>query len=107
MAEQEYPMPKDFLVEMLEKEDEKFFMECYEVHKEYEIKAGRQPEMIEAYKKWFYRERTAEEIKQAEEEQDKLDTYLRHNGSIGARARTKPKLTLFAKLQKFTHKLFS
>ena len=39
MAEQEHPMPKDFLVEMLEKEDEKFFMECYEVHKEYEIKA--------------------------------------------------------------------
>jgi hypothetical protein len=107
MAEQEHPMPKDFLAEMFEKEDEKFFMECYEVHKEYEIKAGRQPETIEAYRKWFYRERTAEEIKQAEEEQDKWDTYLRHNGSVGARARTKPKLSLFAKLQKFTYKLFS
>jgi len=107
MTEQEHPMPKDILAEIIEKGDEEFLMSCYEVHKEFAVKAGRKPDSLEEYTKWFYRERTEEEIKQAEEEQDKWDTYLRHNGSIGARARNAPKLSLFAKFQKFTHKLFS
>ena len=100
-------IPKDMLAEIVEKGDEEFLMTCYEVHKEFAIKAGRKPDSIEEYIKWFYRERTEEEIKQAEEEEDTWDTYLRHNGSIGARARNTPKLSLFAKFQKFTHKLFS
>lgn len=103
-TQQEQSMPKDILAEVFSKADDDFLMECYEIHKKYEIEAGRQPDSIEEYKKWFYRERTEEEIKQAEEEQDKWDTYLRHNGPIGARARNKPKLGWFAKFQQFIHK---
>jgi len=103
----ESPMPKDILAEIFEKSDEDFLLSCYEVHKEFEVKAGRQPQTLEEYTKEFYREKTEEEIKQAEQFQDEIDTYLRHNGPIGSRARTKPKLTLFAKLQKFIHKVFS
>jgi hypothetical protein len=103
----EQAMPKDILAEIFEKSDEEFLLSCYAVHKEFEVKAGRQPQTLEEFTKDFYREKTEEEIKQAEQFQDEIDTYLRHNGSVGARARTKPKLSLFAKLQKFTHKLFS
>jgi len=87
MTEQEYPTPKDWLAEIFEKDEEKFLADCYEVHKEYEIKAGRIPQSIEEYKKWFYRVRTEEELKEQEEEQDKWDTYLRHNGPMGSRKR--------------------
>jgi uncharacterized protein with WD repeat len=103
----EHPMPKDILAEIFEKSDEEFLLSSYAVHKEFETKAGRQPQTLEEYTKEFYREKTEEEVKQAEQFQDEMDTYLRHNGPIGSRARTKPKLTLFAKLQKFIHKLFS
>lgn len=103
----EHPMPKDILAEIFEKSDEEFLLSCYVVHKEFEAKAGRQPQTLEEFTKEFYREKTEEEVKQAEQFQDEMDTYLRHNGPIGSRARTKPKLTLFAKLQKFIHKLFS
>ena len=99
--------PKDILADAFDKADEEFLMSCYMVHCEFEAKAGREPETLEEYKKWFYRERTEEEIKQAEQLQDEMDTYLRHNGPIGSRARTQPKLSLFAKLQKFVHKIFS
>ena len=88
MNENDNPMPKDILAEIFEKSDEEFLKSCYEVHKEFEIKAGRQPQTIEEYTKWFYRERTEEELKEAEQLQDELDTYLRHNGSIGSRKRT-------------------
>ena len=88
MNENDNPMPKDILAEIFEKSDEEFLKCCYEVHKEFEIKAGRQPQTIEEYTKWFYRERTAEELKQAEQLQDELDTYLRHNGPIGSRKKT-------------------
>ena len=101
------PMPKDILAEIFEKSNEEFLLSCYAVHKEFETKAGRQPQTLEEYTKEFYREKTEEEIKQAERLQDELDTYLRHNGPIGSRARSKPKLTLFAKLQKFIHKVLS
>ena len=101
------PMPKDILAEIFEKSDEDFLLSCYAVHKEFETKAGRQPQSLEEYTEWFYRERTEEELKQAEQLQDELDTYLRHNGPIGSRARTKPKLTLLAKVQNLFHKLFS
>ena len=103
----EQPMPKDILAEIFERSDEEFLLSCYAVHKEFEVKAGRQPQTLEEFTKEFYREKTVEEVKQAEQFQDEMDTYLRHNGPIGSRARTKPKLTLFAKLQKFIHKLFS
>lgn len=103
----EHPMPKDILAEIFEKSDEEFLLSSYAVHKEFETKAGRQPQTLEEFTKEFYREKTEEEVKQAEQFQDEMDTYLRHNGPIGSRARTKPKLTLFAKLQKFIHKLFS
>ena len=103
----EQPMPKDILAEIFEKSDEEFLLSCYAVHKKFEAKAGRQPQTLEEFTKEFYREKTEEEVKQAEQFQDEMDTYLRHNGPIGSRARTKPKLTLFAKLQKFIHKLFS
>lgn len=103
----EQPMPKDILAEIFEKSDEEFLLSCYEIHKEFEVKAGRQPQTLEEFIKEFYREKTEEEVKQAEQFQDEMDTYLRHNGPIGSRARTKPKLTLLAKLQKFIHKLFS
>jgi hypothetical protein len=106
-VETEQSMPKDILAEIFEKSDEEFLLSCYAVHREFEIKAGRQPQTLEEYTKEFYREKTEEEIKQAEQFQDEMDTYLRHNGPIGSRARTKPKLTLFTKLQKFIHKLFS
>jgi hypothetical protein len=88
MNENDNPMPKDILAEIFEKSDEEFLKSCYEVHKEFEIKAGRQPQTIEEYTKWFYRERTEEELKQAEQLQDELDTYLRHNGPIGSRKKT-------------------
>lgn len=107
IVQAEQPMPKDILAEIFEKSDEEFLLSCYEVHKEFEAKAGRQPQTIEEFTKEFYREKTEEEVKQAEQFQDEMDTYLRHNGPIGSRARTKPKLTLFAKLQKFVHKIFS
>ena len=100
-------MPKDILAEIFEKSDEEFLLSCYAVYTEFETKAGRQPQTLEEYTKEFYREKTEEEIKQAERLQDELDTYLRHNGPIGSRARSKPKLTLFAKLQKFIHKVLS
>lgn len=103
----EQPMPKDILAEIFERSDEEFLLSCYAVHKEFEVKAGRQPQTLEEFTKEFYREKTEEEVKQAEQFQDEMDTYLRHNGPIGSRARTKPKLTLFAKLQNFIHKLFS
>jgi hypothetical protein len=100
-------MPKDILAELFDKADEEFLISCYEVHKRFELEAGRQPLTLEEYAKDFYRERTEEEIKQAEQLQDEMDTYLRHNGPIGSRARTQPKLSLFTKLQKFVHKIFS
>ena len=88
MSEQEQPMPKDILAEIFEKANEEFLLSCYEVHKEFELKAGRQPQTLEEFTKEFYREKTEEEIKQAEQFQDEMDTYLRHNGSIGSRKRT-------------------
>lgn len=103
----EAEMPKDILAELFDKADEEFLISCYEVHKRFELEAGRQPLTLEEYAKDFYRERTEEEIKQAEQLQDEMDTYLRHNGPIGSRARTQPKLSLFTKLQKFVHKIFS
>ena len=103
----EAEMPKDILAEVFDKADEEFLISCYEVHERFELEAGRQPLTLEEYAKDFYRERTEEEIKQAEQLQDEIDTYLRHNGPIGSRARTQPKLSLFAKLQKFVHKIFS
>lgn len=106
-VEAEQQMPKDILAEIFEKSDEEFLLSCYAVHKEFETKAGRQPQSLKEYTEWFYRERTEEELKEAERLQDEMDTYLRHNGSIGSRARTKPKLTFIAKVQKLFHKLFS
>lgn len=88
MTEQEHPTPKDILAEIFEQSDEDFLMSSYAVHKEIETKSGRQPQTIEEYTKWFYRERTEEEIKQAEQFQDEMDTYLRHNGPIGSRKRS-------------------
>jgi hypothetical protein len=88
MSENEFPMPKDILAEIFERSDEDFLKSCYEVHKEFETKAGRQPQTIEEYTKWFYRERTEEEIKEAEKFQDEMDTYLRHNGPVGSRKRS-------------------
>lgn len=103
----ETEMPKDVLADVFAKADEEFLISCYEVHRKFEIEAGRNPQTLEEYAKWFYREKTEEELRQIEEEQDKWDTYLRHNGPIGSRARTQPKLSLIAKLQKFFHKTFS
>lgn len=103
----ESEIPKDILADVFDKADEEFLISCYEVHKKFELEAGRQPLTLEEYAKDFYRERTEEEIKQSEQFQDEIDTYLRHNGPIGSRARTQPKLSLFAKLQKFVHKIFS
>jgi hypothetical protein len=88
MSEQEQPMPKDILAEIFEKSDEEFLLRCYEIHKEFEAKAGRQPQTIEEFIKEFYREKTEEEVRQAEQFQDEMDTYLRHNGPIGSRKRT-------------------
>ena len=86
--DREQSIPKDILAEVFEKSDEEFLERCYEVHKEFEAKAGRVPQTIEEFTKWFYRERTEEEIKEAERLQDELDTYLRHNGPIGSRKRS-------------------
>ena len=88
MTAHEQPMPKDILAEIFEKSDEEFLKSCYEIHRAFEIKAGRQPQTIEEYTKWFYRERTEEELKLAEQLKDELETYLRHNGPIGSRKKT-------------------
>ncbi|QKM65591.1 hypothetical protein DCO17_10290 [Polynucleobacter tropicus] len=99
-------VPKDILAEIFEKSDEEFLLSCYAVHREFETKAGRQPQTLEEYTKEFYREKTEEEIKQAEQFQDEIDTYLRHNGPIGSRARAQPKLTFLGRLQKWIHNTF-
>ena len=88
MTANENPMPKDILAEIFEKSDEEFLLRCYEIHKEFEAKSGRQPQTIEEFTTEFYREKTEEEVRQAEQFQDEMDTYLRHNGPIGSRKRS-------------------
>ena len=88
MTANQHPMPKDILAEIFEKSDEEFLLRCYEIHKEFEAKAGRKPQTIEEFTTEFYREKTEEEVQQAEQFQDEMDTYLRHNGPIGSRKRS-------------------
>ena len=103
----EAEMPKDILAEVFDKADEEFLISCYEVHKRFELEAGRQPLTLEEYAKDFYRERTEEEIKQAEQLQDEIDTYLRHNGPIGSRARIQPKLSFVSRIKKWISNIFN
>lgn len=78
-------MPKDFLADFMEQENEKWYLDMYQVHKEIAEKSGTSILSFEEYKAWLTRKRTPEELQQEEEEQDKWDTYLRHNGPIGSR----------------------
>lgn len=103
----ESEIPKDVLADVFEMADKDFLMECYKVHCEFEVKAGRQPQTLDEYKKEFYRERTEEELKQAEQFQDEIDTYLRHNGPIGSRARMQPKLSFIGRIKKWICNIFS